>query len=159
MSDDENAQEPTSPLPQGEGQGQGEPTDDPRIAELTAHLEASAVQLAELTGALQQEQQTTQALTAALATAAAAYRTAALATVPEVPPELVGGETVEAVQASIQRAKELVEAVKARLPAPAPPPGPTVPAGAPARTGPDLGAMSPTEKIKFALATENGGRG
>ena len=90
------------------------------------------------------------ALKEQLSGAAARYRALILATAPEVPEELVRGETPEEVEASFAAAREMVEKVKSQLEAQAE--AERVPTGAPARTPPDLGALSPQEKIAHALS-------
>lgn len=104
-------------------------------------------------------------LTAALATAAGRYREVLLAGNPQVPPELVAGESIGAVDAALESAKATVAAViqratlgVAQAPSPVSPPSPVqapvqVPAGAPVRTGPDTSAMTAAEKIRYALST------
>ncbi len=85
-----------------------------------------------------------------LATAVGRYRQAVLAQSPDVPAELVSGETIEAVDASLKAGRELVGKVRERLSA-----GETevrVPAGAPPRRAPDTAALSPFEKIAHGLA-------
>jgi len=89
-----------------------------------------------------------------LSSAAGRYRALILAGAPEVPEELVKGETPDEVEASFAAAREMVEKVRRQLEAKAQ--AERVPAGAPARTPPDLGALSPSEKIAYALATRQG---
>lgn len=84
-----------------------------------------------------------------LALAVAKYRTLLLASAPEVPQELVQGETVEAVDASFVAARKIVEGVRQRLEAQRL--QERVPAGAPERRGLDLSALSPKDKIARAL--------
>lgn len=85
-----------------------------------------------------------------LATAAQKYRGLLLATAPEIPEELVTGDTPEEVEASFTAARDTVEKVRRQLEARAQ--AERVPAGAPPRTAPDLGALSPQEKIAYALS-------
>ena len=72
-----------------------------------------------------------------------------MAPAPEVPEELVSGETVEEIEAALARARNLVEKVRRQVEAEAA--SARVPAGAPARTGADLTTLSPAEKIAYAL--------
>ncbi|HEX77492.1 MAG TPA: hypothetical protein G4O03_03650 [Dehalococcoidia bacterium] len=81
--------------------------------------------------------------------AVARYRSLLLASAPDVPQELVKGETVDEVEASFQAARELVERIRQKLEAKLA--GGRVPAGAPARSGPDLSTLSPREKILYGL--------
>lgn len=78
------------------------------------------------------------------------YRALILAGAPEVPEELVKGETPDEVDAAFAAAREMVERVRQQLEAKAA--AERVPAGAPIRSGPDLSALSPVEKIAYALS-------
>lgn len=120
----------------------------------------------DLTQALEAERaahQTTRAdLTAALATAAGRYREVLLAGNPQVPPELVAGESIEALDAALESAKVMVAAIIQRATLAGAPAGVAqapstvqVPAGAPVRTGPDTSTMTAAEKIRYALSTTN----
>jgi chromosome segregation ATPase len=64
---------------------------------------------------------------------------------PELPPDLIRGETLEELSASVQSAATLVEKVRAALESEKQ--AARVPAGAPVDSGPDLGGLSPREKI------------
>ncbi|TET38934.1 MAG: hypothetical protein E3J65_04590 [Dehalococcoidia bacterium] len=122
-----------------------------RIAELEGELaqfqQSMAVREEEVKGEVA-------ALKEKLSSAAGKYRALILAGAPEVPEELVKGETPDEVEASFAAAREMVEKVRRQLEAKAQ--AERVPAGAPARTPPDLGALSPSEKIAYALATRQG---
>ncbi|MBI4297010.1 MAG: hypothetical protein HY676_00580 [Chloroflexi bacterium] len=85
-----------------------------------------------------------------LASAVSRYREVALAQAPDVPAELVSGETVEEVEASLKRARDIVTQVRERLVAREA--EGRVPAGAPPRRPPDLSSLSPLEKITQGLA-------
>src|SRR3989442_8564754 len=89
------------------------------------------------------ERSTSQSLRELLAAAAVSYRTAVLAAAPEVPPELVSGETPSEIDVSLEAARAIVAAVRQRTEHVAqPPPAVSIPAGAPVRSEPDLSAMS-----------------
>ena len=122
-----------------------------RIAELEGELaqlqQSMAIREEEVEGEVA-------ALKEKLSSAADKYRALILAGAPEVPEELVKGETPDEVEASFAAAFETVEKVRRQLEAKAQ--AERVPAGAPARTPPDLGALSPSEKIAYALATRQG---
>jgi hypothetical protein len=85
-----------------------------------------------------------------LAQAVGKYRTKLLAESPEVPEELVKGDTPEEVDASFAAARQVVERIKQRLETQTS--AERVPAGAPARGLPDLSSLSPAEKIAYGLA-------
>ncbi len=99
----------------------------------------------ELAGAWEQ----VEALQAQVRSSAERYREAALQQSPELPAELVTGETVEEVDQAIQRARETVSKVRGHLESQAQ--AGRVPVGAPPRSGPDFSAMSAEEKIRFGL--------
>ncbi len=84
-----------------------------------------------------------------LANAVSTYKTALSQANPAVPGELITGDTIEAIDQSLETAKTLVaqvrETIEAEIAAG------KVPAGAPARTPPDLSALSPREKIQYAI--------
>ena len=79
----------------------------------------------------------------------ARYRTALLSGAPEVPEELVHSDTVQELDASLVEARGVVEKVAQRLGSQVA--SEQVPAGSPPRRPPDLAAMSPHEKILYAL--------
>lgn len=81
--------------------------------------------------------------------AAARYRDVLLAREPDLPADLVSGDTVEEVDAAAVRARETVALVRQRLEAEAQ--LGRVPAGAPARGAPDASGLSAAEKIRFGL--------
>lgn len=82
------------------------------------------------------------------------YRELVLQQAPELPAELVTGETVEEIDVALQRARETVLKVRGHLESQAQ--AGRVPVGAPARSGPDLTALSPEEKIRFGLNQSSG---
>ena len=84
-----------------------------------------------------------------VAATVAKYRTALLASAPEVPEEMVQGETVEELDAALEQGRQMVERIRSNLEAQAA--AARVPAGAPVRGAPDLSSLSPREKIAHAL--------
>lgn len=87
-----------------------------------------------------------------LTLAAAKYRSLLLSGAREIPEELVVGETVEDVEASFARAREMVERVKSRLESQIE--AGRIPPGAPLRGKPDLSSLSPREKIAYGLSRQ-----
>ena len=85
--------------------------------------------------------------------AARRYREAVLAREPELPAELVGGDTVDAVEESLTRARETVAQVRRHIEEQAQ--AVRVPAGAPVRSGVDVSGLSAAEKIRAGLETSN----
>ena len=81
--------------------------------------------------------------------AVSAYKTAVAQANPAAPGELITGDTIEAVDQSLESAKSLVSTVRASIEAEIA--SGKVPAGAPPRTPPDLESLSPREKINYAI--------
>ena len=84
-----------------------------------------------------------------VASAAKRYRSALLTSAPEVPEELIQGETVAELDRSLISAKQIVEKIASQLEAHVA--AERVPSGAPPRREADLSALSPREKILYAL--------
>ena len=84
-----------------------------------------------------------------LAQAVSSYRALVVQANPGVPEELITGDSIEAIDKSVAAAQTLVEKVKKELEAEIA--GARVPAGAPLRTPADLSALSPQEKIQYAI--------
>ncbi len=129
-----------------------------------AHVES---QLAQLREELAQAHDTAQAREQELAAqaergqelesqareAAGRYRELVLQQSPELPAELVAGETVQQVDESLRRARETVSRVRGHLETQAQ--ASRVPVGSPPRSAPDLSALSPEEKISYGLRQGN----
>jgi chromosome segregation ATPase len=94
-------------------------------------------------------QQETQELHARLQAAAGKYREVLLAAAPELPEEMVAGDSIEELEASAERARQTVRQVRDRLESQAQ--VGRVPTGSPPRGAPDFSALSPIEKIRFGL--------
>jgi outer membrane murein-binding lipoprotein Lpp len=95
-----------------------------------------------------------QALDAKVADARAAahrYRHLLMVSEPELPAELVSGETVSEIDEAAVRARQTVAKVRQHLETQAQ--ALRVPTGAPARGAPDTSAMTPAEKIRLGLRT------
>ena len=72
------------------------------------------------------------------------YRQALLQQHPQIPVDLVKGNTVAELDNSLEQAQAVVDKVKQHL-------AEKVPAGAPQRSGIDISSMSPGEKITYGL--------
>jgi uncharacterized coiled-coil protein SlyX len=86
-----------------------------------------------------------------LADAVSSYRGIVIKANQNVPEELIGGNTIEAVDESLAKAKVLVDKVRQGLENEVL--LSRIPSGAPERTPPDLSGLSPREKIKQAIST------
>ena len=78
-----------------------------------------------------------------------AYRESIIKLNPELPAEMVDGDTLEAVDESVSRARALVSKVRHGLEAEKT--SSRVPAGAPARSGADYSSLSSREKIQIGI--------
>ncbi len=84
-----------------------------------------------------------------LAQAVESYREQVAVANPDVPTELIAGDTIDAVNESLENARSLVDKVKQGIEAEAS--RVKVPAGAPQRAPLDLSGLSPREKIQYAI--------
>lgn len=89
-------------------------------------------------------------LSDSLQAAASRYKEIVLQVHTDLPPSLIEGGTIDQVEASIVKAKTIVQHVRDTLTAQA---AAQVPGGAPVRSGPDIEGMTPIDKIKYSLAT------
>jgi hypothetical protein len=87
--------------------------------------------------------------------AVAKYLEAVKAANSALPQDVITGDTIEDIDASVQKAQSIAESVNARLEAEVK--GTKVPAGAPARTGIDIEGLSPSEKIAIGVKQKQGG--
>ena len=122
---------------------------DTRISELrqvTANLES---EIATVKQAVAEADESLHKLGESFKQAVASYKTLVVQSNPDVPEELVTGESIEAITDSFTLAKELVSKIRKGMEAEIS--LARVPAGAPERTAPDLSALSPREKIQYAI--------
>ena len=112
-----------------------------------AHLEAA---LGQAEDAAKRRDEEMEGVNARLAQAVELYRGSLLASEPDVPEDMVQGSTVEVVQESLARVRQMVEQVRGRMEARAS--LERTPLGVPARSAPDLSALSPQEKILVGLS-------
>jgi chromosome segregation ATPase len=81
--------------------------------------------------------------------AANRYRELLMASEPDLPAELISGDSVSEIDEAAVRARQTVAQVRQHLETQAQ--ALRVPAGAPVRGGPDTSAMTPAEKIRLGL--------
>lgn len=84
-----------------------------------------------------------------LSNAVASYRAMVLEASPGVMEEFISGDTIEAINESLEKAKIVIGKVREGLETEIS--LAKVPAGAPERRTPDLSALSPREKIQYAV--------
>jgi chromosome segregation ATPase len=78
------------------------------------------------------------------------YRDLVVRTEPALPADLIAGDDVDTIDASVTAAREIVGRVRSHIEAQAH--ASRVPAGAPPRSSPDLSALTPEQKIRHGLA-------
>ena len=127
--------------------------------EVRAELEAVAAAEGEMHDALEEAlteaQQALAAQREATRAALGRYREALLAAEPDLPPDMVAGETLEAVDASVAAARQTVARIRERMAASAVPgaaPSRGFPVGAPARGGHSTRGLTAAEKIAAGLS-------
>jgi len=107
----------------------------------------------ELEGALSEAKKQSEALTTSLKDArdqaVAKYATMAKALNPTIPEDMISGETIEELDASVEKGKSLVSAVKKTMETEAS--AAKVPAGAPTRGAISLEGMSSRDKIAAGI--------
>ncbi len=119
------------------------------VAELEQVIANKDTEIATMKQAKGELEERLKTLSNSLGEAVASYRTMVVKANPEVIEELVGGDTIEAINESLKKAKTLVSKVRQGLEAEIS--LAKVPAGAPERTSPDISALSPREKIQYAI--------
>ena len=86
-------------------------------------------------------------------TAAERYRDLVVRTEPALPADLIAGGDVDAIDASVTAAREIVGRVRSHIESQAQ--AGRVPAGAPPRSAPDLSALTPEQKIRHGLGVRS----
>ena len=120
-----------------------------RIAELEQALAGKDEQISALTQSAAELEQRLAELEENLAQAISSYRALALKYNPSLPEEQIAGDSIEEIDASLASAKALINRVRQELEAEIA--ATRIPAGAPQRTPADLSALSPRDKIQYAI--------
>ena len=120
-----------------------------RIIELEQTVANLDSEVATMKQAAAESEEKLTTINRSLAEAVTGYKALVAQFNPEVPEELISGDTIEAINESLEKAKTLVSRVRQGLEAEIT--AGKVPAGAPVRTPPDLSALSPREKINYAI--------
>jgi len=122
---------------------------DLHIRELEQAISERDDQIATLKQSLAELELRLTELNARLSQAVSSYRALVIKLNPGVPEELITGDSIEAIDKSLADAQNLVGKVRKELEAEIA--GARVPAGAPQRGTIDLSALSPKEKIQYAI--------
>ena len=120
-----------------------------RVAELEEALVAKDSGIAVLKQSESDLEERLSVADSSLVNAVASYKAMAIQTNPEVMEELISGDTIESIDESLEKAKNLIGKVRQELETEIS--LARVPAGAPERRTPDLSALSPREKIQYAI--------
>ncbi len=119
------------------------------IAELEQALASKDSEITLLKQTIAESEQKLVEINDTLAQAIASYKTLVVEANPEMPAELITGDTIEAINESLENARALIDRVKQGIEAEAS--RTKVPAGAPQRVPLDLSVLSPREKIQYAI--------
>ena len=122
---------------------------DTHISELELSKSSLESEIATLKQAVAESNDALNKLNESLSQTVSSYKTLVIQSNPDVPEELITGDSVEAINDSLASARELVSKVRKGMEAEIS--LVRVPAGAPERTAPDLSALSPREKIQYAI--------
>ena len=152
MADDELNQN-EDPVPEGEESEESEASRITELESLVAQkdeaLTKTNARITELEEAITQSEERFNATSHSLAEALASYKTMVIEANPDVPEELISGDSIDAVNESLRQSKGMISRVRQGLEAEIS--AVRVPVGAPQRTPPDLSALSPREKIQYSL--------
>ncbi len=122
---------------------------DSRITELEQLVADRDSEIVTLKQALAKSDEALADEQGSLAQAIASYRALVVQANPDVLEELITGDSIEALNQSLENARSLISRVKQGIEAEVA--KTRVPAGAPQRTPPDLSGLSPREKIQYAI--------
>ena len=119
------------------------------LAQKDEELSLANARITELEQALAESEKKLTDTSNALSQAIASYRELVIKSNPGVIEELIVGDSIEEIDASLEKAKSLIVKVRQGLEEEVA--ATRVPAGAPQRTPLDLSALSPREKIQYAI--------
>jgi hypothetical protein len=119
------------------------------VAQKESELAAKDLRIAELEQAVASRDSQLAELESRLSQAVEAYRALVVKANPAVPAELISGKSVEEIDQSLANAQVLVDRVRQELESEIA--SAKIPAGAPSRTPLDFSALSPKEKIQYAI--------
>jgi len=150
---DEELNQNQDPIPEGEESTESEAS---RITELESLIAQKDEELTEANRCITELEQTIsdsaekyKAISDSLAEALANYKVMVVQANPEVPEELISGDSIETINESLSKAKAMVSRVRQGLEVEIQ--AAKIPVGAPQRTPPDLSALSPREKIQYGI--------
>jgi len=119
------------------------------VAQKDEELTKANARITELEQAVAGSEEKLTTIQNSLTEAVVGYKAMVVQANPEVLEELITGDTIESINGSLNKAKTLISRVRQGLETEIS--GARIPAGAPQRTPPDLSALSPREKIQYAI--------
>jgi uncharacterized protein (DUF3084 family) len=120
-----------------------------RISELEQDVASRDNQIAALKQSLSELEPRLTELESSLSQAVSSYQALVIKSNPGVPEELVAGNSIEEIDHSLASAQTLIDRVRQELETEIA--AAKIPAGAPQRIPIDLSALSPKEKIQYAI--------
>ena len=129
-----------------ENTGETSPGNGDRLEQIVAEKEREIAALKKSEGELKEK---LSAVSKSLTAAVVRYKDRLVQLNPEITEELISGDTIEAVDNSLEKAINLIGRVKKSVEKEIS--HIKVPAGAPGRRIPDLSTLSPREKIQYAI--------
>ncbi|MBN1367945.1 MAG: hypothetical protein JW967_08465 [Dehalococcoidales bacterium] len=124
-----------------------------RVTELEQTLNIRDTEVNTLKQKIEEMQNQLNAVNGTLNQAITSYRVMKVKANPDMPAELITGDTIEAIDKAADSARELVGKVREKLMTAQA--QTRVPAGAPPRIPPDLSALSPREKIRQGIGKQS----
>jgi hypothetical protein len=120
-----------------------------QLAGKTEELKQAGTRIAALEAEITRSSQHTSELEGGLQKATRSYKNVLAAANPDILPDLLNGDSIEALDSSLARAKELIGRVRSHLEAQAR--DRRIPAGAPQRRIGDVSGLAPGDKIREGL--------
>jgi len=119
------------------------------VAQRDEELTRANSHITELEQAVAESEERFKTTTDSLAKALANYKAMVMQANPGVPEELINGDNIESINESLGKAKGIISQVRQGLEAEIQ--AVKIPTGAPQRVPPDLSALTPREKIQYAI--------
>jgi chromosome segregation ATPase len=120
-----------------------------RVAELEQVVTERDGEIGRLKHTGEELEERCRTLEESLTKAVTGYKTLVIKSNPDIIEDLIDGDTIESINESLEKAKELVSRVRQGVETEIS--KVKVPVGAPERSSPDLSALSPAEKIRYAI--------
>jgi chromosome segregation ATPase len=120
-----------------------------RVAELEQVMTERDGEIGRLKHTGEELEERCRTLEESLTKAVTGYKTLVIKSNPDIIEDLIDGDTIESINESLEKAKDLVSRVRQGVETEIS--KVKVPVGAPERSSPDLSALSPAEKIRYAI--------